>query len=476
MGSDICDFFSSFVKSKGSLHALLITVLLSFGLAATVGIVPTCISDRYARLHHGYDGKPCYHYEHSMMPKECMAGGDEAQTSSAWMSFAQNILIFLFNPVVGSQSDVQGRRPFLLASILLFCCPPAALVLMQRIPTLDPFWYYASNSMTGLVAYLAVIFSSLSDVSMEKYRAATFATIMAGFYSGFCFAPSLCLFLSHESVSCLSLILCITAFLYATVFFPETLPAYVAATAAAHHAARNNIESTLSSATTEDHDESGGSSSGHTIVTSRTPLLSIEQENTENCRRKRCRHSCLKVYRSSYFYKTIATVLRPLYEIQILFRDRYMSLITLGSFLSAAVYETDKSLVLFYIEEHLNVDDADIAQMFFFMGILGVLMQALGLQPLINLMGERGLLVVSFLSGTLHNFLYGAAKNKTVITVAISLSQLTKLNYPILSSMASQGVCTDEQGQVQGKSMHLVLDKRVLCIEKTILIYFHPLI
>jgi Na+/melibiose symporter-like transporter len=153
-----------------------------------------------------------------------------------------------------------------------------------------------------------------------------------------------------------------------------------------------------------------------------------------------------------------------------------MSLITLGSFLSAAVYETDKSLVLFYIEEHLNVDDADIAQMFFFMGILGVLMQALGLQPLINLMGERGLLVVSFLSGTLHNFLYGAAKNKTVITVAISLSQLTKLNYPILSSMASQGVCTDEQGQVQGKSMHLVLDKRVLCIEKTILIYFHPLI
>ncbi|KAL3903582.1 MAG: hypothetical protein SGILL_010391 [Bacillariaceae sp.] len=134
----------------------------------------------------------------------------------------------------------------------------------------------------------------------------------------------------------------------------------------------------------------------------------------------------------------------------ILCRSYFLRILTLASFLSAAVYSTDVSLVLFYIEDHLNVGDADIAQMFFVMGILGVLLQAMGIQPLVNCLGEKGLLIVSFLSGTLHNFLYGAAKNKTSITVALSFSQLTKLNYPILSSLASQGVGIDEQGQVQG--------------------------
>jgi hypothetical protein len=120
----------------------------------------------------------------------------------------------------------------------------------------------------------------------------------------------------------------------------------------------------------------------------------------------------------------------------------------MGSFFSSMVYATDSNLLLFYIEDELDVRDKDIAQMFFVMGILGIMFQAFLLQPMTQCLGEKGLLVTSFLSGTLHNLLYGLARDKRCIYVALAFSQLTKTNYPILSSLASKDASAHEQGQV----------------------------
>jgi hypothetical protein len=229
----------------------------------------------------------------------------------------------------------------------------------------------------------------------------------------------------------------LTAFLFAVAFFPETLPEATAEVAAVRmeHSVPINVE--------QNRIEDSPS----------TRLLPVEQDirhadsNGSAAEEGQHEDQC-NLFRISNKISTI--LLRPFREMAILGRSPFMRILTLASFLSAAVYSTDVSLVLFYIEDHLNVGDSDIAQMFFFMGILGVLLQALGIQPLVNLLGEKGLLIVSFLSGTLHNFLYGAAKSKIGITWALSFSQLTKLNYPILNSLASKGVGVDEQGQVQG--------------------------
>jgi MFS family permease len=459
---DIIDFFSSFRKSRGGVAALLISVLLSFGLATTVGIVPTVIADRYARIKHGWDGNPCYTFDHDLMPHACMLGGDDAQTGSACMSFVQNLLLFISNPVVGSQSDVQGRRGFLLIGIFLFSLSPAVLVLMQHIPTLDPFFYFAANSSIGLVSYMSIIFAAMADSSNEKFRAASYAMIMAGFYSGFCVAPSIVLFISHEYAAILSLTLCGAALAYAVAFFPETLAEATAEAAAAHHAARS-IERECHAIDNQSTIIAGGGErvemqannmdsdlilGGPSLVAGQsTPLLSWEQHSDERITEETEDNKCFLISLTKF---ATVTVLRPFREMSILYRTSFMRVLTVASFLSAAVYSTDVSLVLFYIEEHLNVRDSDIAKMFFFMGIFGVILQALGIQPLVSSLGEKRLLIVSFLSGTLHNFLYGIARDKTTITVALSFSQFTKLNYPVLSSLASKAVCADEQGQVQG--------------------------
>jgi MFS family permease len=455
---DITDFFTSFRNSRGSVEALILCMLLSLGLATTIGIVPTVIADRYARIKYGWDGQPCYSLDHDVMPYACIQGGDDAQTGNAYKSLVQNLLLFLSNPVVGSQSDVQGRRIFLLVGIVLFSLAPTVLVIMQHVPKLHPLFYFAANSSIGLVSYMSIIFAAMADSSHPKFRAASFAMLMAGFHAGFCIAPSIVLFMSHQQAAVLSLCLSVMAFLYAAAFFPETLAESVAETAAVHHASRTTEidtvtphhyhETVTTSVTRSEENDRSLDASWQRNVGPTTPLLLVEMSSIDSDVEGTDDHHML--FSTTYTQLAALVLLRPFREMSILYRSTFLRVLTLASFLNAAVYSIDASLVVIYIEEHLNVRDSDIAHMFFYMGILAVILQALGLQPLVNCWGEKRVLIVTYLSGTLHNFLYGAAKDKTGITVALSFSQITKLNYPLLGSLASKAVGADEQGQVQG--------------------------
>jgi DHA1 family tetracycline resistance protein-like MFS transporter len=421
--SGLREFIISFVRSDVGLPALSISICISFGLGTTVGIVPEILSDRYARLYHGLQGEIlCSDYDKNLVPDACILGQDDAQTGSAWGSFFKSGFIFIFNPIIGSHSDVHGRRNLLIVSMLLMTLAPAVLVMMLKVKSIKPYWFYTANAITGIITNDALFFASLSDNCPVSFRAGRFAMIMAGFYTGFTFAPSLSLWLSHLSASWLSLGLSIMALLVTIIFFPETL--------ITSPSAPTSIITEAAEAAEEEEEEDDDD----------------EAETDEPSV-----YSACKSIRECNSLRAIgAVIIRPLREMTILNQGGAMRLIALGSFLSAAVYATDSSLIIFYIEEHLNVNEDDLAHMFFIMGILGVILQGIGLQPLVFVLGERGLLVLSFLSGTIHNCLYGVARNKTTITAALSLSQLTKLNYPILSSVASQQVGFDKQGQVQG--------------------------
>jgi DHA1 family tetracycline resistance protein-like MFS transporter len=394
---DIKRFFSTFIAAKGTVPALILSTILSFGIGSTVGVVPEILSDRYSRLYYDYDGPPCKDYDHDTMPEACHQGADDAQAASAWGTLLLNMFTLFCNPVVGSLSDVHGRRNILVVSMFLCMLAPAVLVLMQVIPTIRPMWYYLANSTVGVISSMSITFAALSDTMPEEFRAPSFALILAGFYSGFA-SPFLPLVMSHLQVSMLSFLLTLGGFLFALAFFPETLPESVA-------------------------------------VSNRLAQAELESAEGE--------------YRTSSEL-VIDALTRPLREVTILNRSLVIRLVAVGSFFSAMVHSTDAHLLIFYIEEHLNVRETDIAHMFLAMGIIGVVFQAFLLQPLVKCLGEKGLLVTSFLSGTFHNFLYGVSKNKKGIYVALCFSQLTKTNYPVLSSLASQGASANEQGQVQG--------------------------
>lgn len=110
-------------------------------------------------------------------------------------------------------------------------------------------------------------------------------------------------------------------------------------------------------------------------------------------------------------------------------------------------------LIVYYIQEELNVHTRDLAAMCLFLGFAGVLIQGCLLHPLVSFLGEPRLLFIAFICGALHNFMYGAARKKLMIYVALVFSQLTKINVPLLSSLASRTVEVHEQGRVQGALM-----------------------
>ncbi|GAX19754.1 hypothetical protein FisN_37Lh021 [Fistulifera solaris] len=385
-------FLTCFLHSRGALPLLLVGGLLAFGIGCVVAIIPDILATRYA-MYHGLEGdQSCDSYV--IKPLGCVAGSEEAQSAAAFWNFVTKGLTFVFNPIMGSRSD-QGRRPILITGLFLSCLPASVFLLLVMIPTLHPFWFNISNSLMGVVDMISIMFACLSDTIPTQFRAAGFGLLMSAFYGGFALAPSFMLFLNAQQLAVTSLGLISTSFLFALIFMPETV-----------------------------------SEDGRRVSEEQRFQLRLERNNWIN--------SCCYSLR------------RPLREMSILRQSLSLLLVTIVSFLSAMVFASDATLVLYYAQERLNVHPHDFATMFLLLGVVGILVQAAFLPPLLRVMGEHALLVASCLCGAVHNLMYGLARKKKSLYIAFVVSQFTKLSFPTLSSLASKHVFEYEQGRLQG--------------------------
>ena len=72
--------------------------------------IPAVMTDRFARINHGYVGADCSTLLTGEKPLQCRLGSQDAQNMSAMSSFISNILTFVTSALVGSISDHNGRR------------------------------------------------------------------------------------------------------------------------------------------------------------------------------------------------------------------------------------------------------------------------------------------------------------------------------------------------------------------------------
>ena len=84
--------------------------------------------------------------------------------------------------------------------------------------------------------------------------------------------------------------------------------------------------------------------------------------------------------------------------------------------------------------------------------VVFVALFALGivLKPLNECLGEKYIVVISFICGVLNNLLYGIASSKTLLLIAGAVVGFTKLSLPTISAIVSNNVESNEQGRVQG--------------------------
>ena len=69
------------------------------------------MTDRYARLNHGYSGEEdCTDYGVADKPLACLEGSADAQKAVAMEQMISNTLTFFTSSLVGSISDEHGRK------------------------------------------------------------------------------------------------------------------------------------------------------------------------------------------------------------------------------------------------------------------------------------------------------------------------------------------------------------------------------
>ena len=107
---DSQSFVKHFINSSGPPQILFICLLYALSAGSTVGVVPTVMTDQYARVYHGFQDDSCADYSGHLKPQACVDGNSDAQTAAATSSLISNVLTFLTSSLFGSMSDEVGRR------------------------------------------------------------------------------------------------------------------------------------------------------------------------------------------------------------------------------------------------------------------------------------------------------------------------------------------------------------------------------
>jgi MFS family permease len=394
-------FIHFFLASRGPPQIVFLCMLWSLAFGSTVGVVPSVLTDQYAKIYHGFPvDDSCANYDKDSKPSSCLDGSSDAQSAAAIASFVSNTFTFLTSSLVGSISDQYGRRNVLVLGELLAVLGPFCLVILQIFPSTNPNWYYISSSFGGIISWVSIALSALSDVMPKKWRAPMFGLLLSGFSLGFALSPVLALGFSHLGVSLLSLFLLMGAFLYSVFFLPETLPPAIA-------------------------------------------------EEARNQRRIYLHEG--QVDRSETWIRFFTrAMIRPFQELSILNRNGFFRLLSALAFFSGMSSSADQTLLLYYVEDRLNFNDHDVAIMFGLIGLLGIFVLGVLLRPLTSLLGEKLVVVVSFIMGAMTNTLYAFAPSKSFIFLAVCISSFGGMSFPTISAIKSNNVEEFEQGRIQG--------------------------
>ena len=303
------------------------------------------------------------------------------------------------SPIIGQLSDRHGRKLFVLFGIILLLTPNILLLLLIIFDEMDPLWYFLSRSLDGAVTLLAVFFTIISDLVYENKRAVSFGIVLCCFAFGLALTPllNIALDILHASIFLVSVGVVQVAVV--TTLLPETL----------NENARDE---------------------------------SVQQyrENTLS------EHSLL----------SCGLITHPFHDLFHLKKDSFFWRVTFLVSLSSMVTSIEFVLLIFYLEENKGFKKADVAIFLAVAGLCTIGVMGILFKPLHRLIGEKGMLLLSFMFGIIQQLLYTVGSLKSLIFLAGAFTGITKLALPVIAAIQSYNVDMAQQGIVQGALFSIV--------------------
>merc|ERR1719348_310015 len=134
----------------------------------------------------------------------------------------KGILSFLSAPLIGSLSDVWGRKMFLFVTAFFTCIPIPFLLIDTTI-------YFVTLTLSGAFSIIfSVAFAYVSDVTEESGRSLGYGLVTAGFAASLIISPALgagieLLTGSDEAVVILASLVALLDVFFIVIFVPESL-------------------------------------------------------------------------------------------------------------------------------------------------------------------------------------------------------------------------------------------------------------
>eukprot|EP00117_Sycon_ciliatum_P039074 scpid53156/ scgid28931/ Hippocampus abundant transcript-like protein 1 len=133
----------------------------------------------------------------------------------------KGILSFLSAPLLGALSDVFGRKPFLLLTVLVTCLP---------IPwmSISPGLYFGLYTLSGLFAVtFSIVFAYVADITPENERSAAYGQVSATFAASFVLSPAIGTYIAamfgDSMVVLLATFVAVLDLLFIYLVMPESL-------------------------------------------------------------------------------------------------------------------------------------------------------------------------------------------------------------------------------------------------------------
>lgn len=382
------------VLLRSRLLVLLFSMFVySLGFATLVPMLPTLLTNYFASRIAGH-AIDCEQYVVNEQPAACQDAHADVVTWTSWTSLVANTFFaFLFSPVIGDLSDAYGRKPFILAGLLLSGLPIAA-VFMYLSGRASLLWYYPCSALTSVVNSIVVFLSYTADVLQPQHRTAGFGLIIAAYSTGFMIGPQVAQLLLLDATTA-TLVAgggCIAAFTVVLLAVPESRPPGSAAA----------------------------------VLPGCPPAA------------------------SSWKLRPLDALLSLQRSWQLITSSSLFVRLALCMAIVGVVSEGIQDMLIQYLQLVVGFNTADQSLLFTLLGAANLVVQAALLPSMAYFLGERRLLITGLLFSIIEQAMLALVTTKWQALAAVSLGSLAGVSFPAISSIKSTHSRPDQQGLVQG--------------------------